>query len=228
MARMADNAEEQLRSLEAALATATHDLRTPLSVVHTTTSMLLNPKYNLGPEQVREQHERIRRNVDLMNRILGDLVDMVHLRSGKLALNSRSVRLDEVLREAVTAQEAPARDKGLQLSFDGNGDELQAQADPARLAQLFQKLLGNAIELCKSGDRIQVSSRRLDGQAHIDIVDSGPGTSPEDESFLKSRAGMSLLIARGIVDAHGGKIACIARPGAGTTFNITLPLAADR
>ena len=66
-----------LRAREDVLAIVSHDMRTPLAVVHTTTSMLLNPKYKLGPEQIREQHERIRRNVDLMNRMIGDLLTTI-------------------------------------------------------------------------------------------------------------------------------------------------------
>jgi len=65
------------KSLEAALAKMTHDLRTPLSVVHTTTSMLLNPKYSFTPEQVREHLERVLRNADVLNRLVGELAELV-------------------------------------------------------------------------------------------------------------------------------------------------------
>ena len=68
--------DEKLKSLEAALTKLAHDLRTPLSVVHTTTSMLLNPKYSFTPEQVREHHERIRRNVEILNRLVGELSEL--------------------------------------------------------------------------------------------------------------------------------------------------------
>jgi K+-sensing histidine kinase KdpD len=65
--------DDKLKSLEAALTKMAHDLRTPLSVVHTTTNMLLNPKYKFNEEQMREQHERIQRNVAVMNRLIGEL-----------------------------------------------------------------------------------------------------------------------------------------------------------
>jgi K+-sensing histidine kinase KdpD len=70
--------DDKLKSLEASLAKLAHDLRTPLAVVHTTTNMLLNPKYQLAPEQVREQHERIRRNVEVLNRLVGELAELAH------------------------------------------------------------------------------------------------------------------------------------------------------
>ena len=80
-----------MRAREDVLAIVSHDLRTPLSVVHTTASMLLNPKYQLTAQQVREQHERIRRNVDLMNRMIGDLMDVVALRGGKLSIDAKPI-----------------------------------------------------------------------------------------------------------------------------------------
>ncbi len=217
-------------------AIVSHDLRTPLAVVHTTTSMLLNPKYNLTPVQVREQHERIRRNVDQMNRMIGDLMDMVHLRSGQLSINPTTVIVNEVLREAVVIHENPARDKGVQLSYDAGTDVMRAEADRARLMQLFQNLIGNAVKFCKAGDTINVSSRTHGRSALIDIADSGPGITAEDlphifdpyysasQRHQKTGTGLGLFIAKGIVDAHRGQIRCASEPGVGTTFNITLPL----
>jgi K+-sensing histidine kinase KdpD len=68
--------DERTKDLEAALSKMAHDLRTPLAVVHTTTNMLLNPKYQFTEAQVREQHERIQRNVEVMNRLIGELSEM--------------------------------------------------------------------------------------------------------------------------------------------------------
>ncbi|HEV7609395.1 MAG TPA: histidine kinase dimerization/phospho-acceptor domain-containing protein [Steroidobacteraceae bacterium] len=68
--------DDKLKDLEAVLAKMAHDMRTPLAVVHTTTSMLLNPKYSFQPEQMREQHERIRRNVEILNRLVGELTEL--------------------------------------------------------------------------------------------------------------------------------------------------------
>jgi two-component system sensor histidine kinase/response regulator len=237
--RQREALKQAVQARDDVLAIVSHDMRTPLSVVHTTTSMLLNPKYNLTPAQVREQHERIRRNVDQMNRMIGDLMDMVHLRSGKLSINPKPTVVNDVLREAVTAHEAPARDKGLQLSYDAGTDVMRAEADRARLMQLFQNLLGNAVKFTKAGDSINVTSRTRGSHAQIEIADSGPGISPDDLPHIfdpyysasnkhqKTGTGLGLYIAKGIVDAHGGTIRCVSEPGVGTTFNITLPLAAN-
>ena len=68
--------DEKSKGLEAVLAKMAHDLRTPLSVVHTTTNMLLNPKYQFTPDQVREQHQRIQRNVEVMDRLIAQLSEL--------------------------------------------------------------------------------------------------------------------------------------------------------
>jgi signal transduction histidine kinase len=220
--------EENLLPTEDVLSRVSHDLRTPLAVVHTTTSLLLNPKYQLTPEQVREQLERIRRNVELMNRMLGELADLAHLRAGKLSINPKPIDVNEPLREAVAAQEAPAREKGLTLSYDAGTDALRASADRGRLAQLFQSLLGNALETCKAGDRITVTSRAHGNTAQIEVADSGPGIPAADLPHVfeprYSGTGFGLCIAKGIVDAHGGQIRCVSEAGAGTTFTCKLPL----
>jgi signal transduction histidine kinase len=236
--RQREQLKQAVQARDDVLAIVSHDMRTPLAVVHTTTSMLLNPKYKLTPEQVRDQHERIRRNVDLMNRMIGDLMDMVNLRAGRLSINPKPTVVNEVLREAITAHEAPAREKGLQLQYDAGTDVMRAEADRARLMQLFQNLLGNAVKFSKSGDTIHVTSRTRGNHAQIEIADSGPGISPDDlphifdpyysasKKHQKSGTGLGLYIAKGIVDAHGGTIRCSSEPGVGTTFNITLPLTA--
>ncbi len=225
-----------VRAREDVLAIVSHDLRTPLAVLHTTASMLLNPKYQLTPQQVREQHERIKRNVDLMNRMIGDLMDLASLRAGKLSIDAKPTVINDVLREAVTVHEAPARDKDITLVYESSSDVMYAEADRARLMQLFQNLIGNAVKFCKSGDRITVTSRTRGGSAYIDISDTGPGISAEDLPLIfdpyfsaskkhqKTGTGLGLYIGKGIVDAHGGQILCGSEPGLGTTFSVVLPL----
>jgi signal transduction histidine kinase len=235
--RQREQLQQAVQAREDALAIVSHDLRTPLAVLHTTTTLLLNPKYNLSAEQIREQHERIRRNVDLMNRMIDDLMDMVSLRTGVLSIDPKSIVVNDALRDAVTAHEAPARDKGLSLTYDAGTDVMRAEADRARLMQLFQNLIGNAIKFCKPGDSVTVTSRTRGTEAQIEIADSGPGIAADDLPHIfdpyysasrkhqKTGTGLGLYIAKGIVDAHGGQIRCNSEPGVGTTFNVTLPLA---
>jgi len=70
---------DKSNDLESALIKIVHDLRTPLAVVHTTSNMLLNPKYKLSETQVREQHERIQRNAEILNRLIGELSELAKI-----------------------------------------------------------------------------------------------------------------------------------------------------
>jgi signal transduction histidine kinase len=228
-----------LRAREDVLAIVSHDLRTPLSVVQTSASLLLSPRYLLTPQQVREEHDRIKRNVELMNRMIGDLLDMANLRVGKLSIDPRPTVINDVLREAVTAHEALAHDKGVIVDYEPGRESMAAQADRARLLQLLQNLLGNAIKFCRAADRIRVTTRVCGSWAQIDIADTGPGIAPEDlphifdpyysasDKHKETGTGLGLYISKGIVEAHGGQLGCSSKPGMGTTFTITLPLIAE-
>jgi signal transduction histidine kinase len=113
---------------------------------------------------------------------------------------------------------------------------MRAEADRARLMQLFQNLIGNAVKFCKPGGTVTITSRTQGRYGQIEIADSGPGIAADDLPHIfdpyfsasrkhqKNGTGLGLYIAKGIVDAHGGQIRCHSEPGVGTTFNVTLPL----
>jgi len=86
--------DEKLKGLEAVLAKMAHDLRTPLAVVHTTTNMLLNPKYKFTEEQVREQLQRIQRNVEVMDRLVSELSELARPASEAATGDSRPTHID--------------------------------------------------------------------------------------------------------------------------------------
>jgi two-component system sensor histidine kinase BaeS len=160
--------------------------------------------------------------------MLADLADLANLRAGKFSIDPQPIDVNEPLRAVVAAQEAPAREKGLTLKLEAGTEALRASADHARLAQVFQSLLGSAFETCRSGDRITVTCRAHGNSAQIEVADSGPGIPAADLPHVfearNSGRGFGLCIAKGIVDAHGGQIRCVSEPGTGTTFTCTLPL----
>ena len=86
--------DENSKDLRDVVSKMAHDLRTPLAVVHTTTNMLLNPKYKFSEQQVREQHERIRRNVEVMDRLIGQLSELAKPASGDSAADSDAATRD--------------------------------------------------------------------------------------------------------------------------------------
>ncbi len=226
---------QAVRIREDVLAMVTHDLRTPLAVIHASTTVFLDARYKPTPDQAREQHQRILRNVDLMNRMIGDLMDMVNLRSGRLSIKRRPESVQALMHESVLAHEAPAREKGLQLEYAAVGNDIQVDCDRARLVQVFSNLLGNAVKFCRAGDSIRVRSDARGSVVSFEVSDTGPGIAAADLPHIfdpywsarKHKAagnGLGLYIAKGIVEAHGGHITVESAPEEGATFFITLPI----
>jgi K+-sensing histidine kinase KdpD len=86
--------DENSKDLRDVLSKMAHDLRTPLAVVHTTTNMLLNPKYKFSDEQIREQHQRIQRNVEIMNRLADQLSEIAKPGSGNQPADGKAATID--------------------------------------------------------------------------------------------------------------------------------------
>jgi signal transduction histidine kinase len=194
-----------------------HNIRTPLSVLQTTASMLLNPKYQFTPEQQREQLERLRRNVELLNRIAGQLSDILNLQDSR-ASSPEPLDANEVLREGITGLEATARDKGIVLIGETCAGEARIRADRLQLAQLLRHLLAGALDRGKNGERVTVRSVAQDGEFRIDIHESGAGIVDAD------MADPALYISREIAQLNGGGLRIAPQSGAGSTTTLTLPL----
>jgi signal transduction histidine kinase len=194
-----------------------HNLRTPLSVLHTTTSMLLNPKYQFTPEQQREQLERLRRNVELLNRIAGQLSDILILQ-GSRPSDPEPLDANEALREGISGLEATARDKGIVLTCETGAGGAHVRADRLQLAQLVRHLLAGALDRGKNGEHVTVRSLAQDGEFRIDIHESGAGIVDAD------MADPSLYISREIAQLNGGGLRIAPQSGAGSTITLTLPL----
>ena len=108
-------------------------------------------------------------------------------------------------------------------------------ADPARVEQILLILLDNALRHTPAGGSITVSSRRAPNEACLEVADTGEGIPAEDQPFVFDRfyrgdpsregrsAGLGLAIARGLAEAHGGRIDLVSAPGAGSTFTLHIP-----
>lgn len=227
--------EQAVRIREDVLAIVSHDLRTPLGVIHASTAVFLDPRYAPTPAQARDQYLRIMRNVDLMNRMIGDLLDMVNLRSGRLSIQWKVEPMRGLIQESVAVYEKPAREKGLQLELHPLAQDIQMSCDRARLVQVFSNLLGNAVKFCKAGDSITVRSAARGGVLTFEVADTGPGIAASDLPHIfdpywsagkhkSSGTGLGLYIAKGIVEAHGGNLRVTSEAGNGATFCVTLPV----
>ncbi|HET7612852.1 MAG TPA: GAF domain-containing sensor histidine kinase [Gemmatimonadaceae bacterium] len=242
-ARSYDAAQELRRRAELVanaraevLGVVAHDLRNPLSLIVTTTELL--EEEDLEAEQRRKVLEIAKRAGKQMNRLIGDLLDTVQLESGRLNLVLEDLDVATLFAHLADTFGPLAARKGISLVGNTPAEGLSVPADEFRLLQAMGNLLGNAIKFTPEGGEVTFSARHDGTSVLFEVSDTGPGIPPEQvthlfEQFWQARkndkrgVGLGLTIAKGIVEAHGGRIWVNSAPGEGSTFAFAIP-AGDR
>ena len=230
---------EQLRELDRLkdefIAAVSHELRTPLTSIIGYIELLEDEGVD-GPNTGRFA-EVIGRNAEQLLRLVGDLLFLSRMRSGKLALELQSIDLAEIAAEAVAEVRPDAQLKNIDLVLSLAPVPLFA-ADPGRIGQLLGSLLSNAVKFTGIGGLVEITTGVTDGQAVLTIADTGMGIPAADlerifERFYRTEAatrrvipgtGLGLAIATAIADAHHGAITVESAEGQGSTFTVRLPL----
>jgi signal transduction histidine kinase len=172
-----------------------------------------------------------------MNRLIGDLIDVVSIDAGKLRIVPQVEDTRALLAEAVAMFEASAAEKGVRLEYVAAPLGLRAPCDHDRIFQVLANLISNALKFTPPGGKVVLRGDREGGAVHLSVSDSGSGIpaamlKPIFERFWQvgeddqRGLGLGLHIARCIVDAHGGRIWAESALGAGSTFHFTLPASA--
>jgi PAS domain S-box-containing protein len=232
---------ERLRELDALkdefLALVSHELRTPLTSIVGYLEYLVDGKVgDLSDEQLGMLRV-IERNADRLTRLVSDLLLVAQVDAGKLALEESEVDLVVLAGHCVEAARPAAARKGVELALDA-GPVPVLRADPARLAQLLDNLLANAVKFTPAGGRVEVAVRAGERTALVDVADTGPGISPEEQQYLFDRfyrteraardavpgSGLGLAIAKALAEAHEGTLSVASELGRGARFTIELPL----
>jgi two-component system, OmpR family, sensor histidine kinase MtrB len=216
------------------LAGIVHDLRNPLSVLRM--SQALNHRIS-SPDDARRAMSVVQRQVDMLDRLVGDLLDAVRIEAGELELRPAACDVRDLLRDAVELHRAGIDRHRIQL--DVPSAPLVVEADPVRLMQVLNNLLSNAIKYSPDGGTVGVSAAWTQDEVRIAVRDEGMGIPSEDhdlifEPFQRSSlhrdivpgAGLGLSVSRRIVTAHGGKLELTSSPGSGSTFVVRLQAAA--
>jgi PAS domain S-box-containing protein len=229
--------EEQLRvavqSRERVLAAVSHDLRNPLNTIQLTSATLLSQL--AGDQRWRRHLEIIHRSCLRMEHLITDLLDMASIGAGRLSIEIRPERANDVLREALNLHQPLADEKRITLMLRALAESVLIECDRQRVMQVFENLVGNALKFCRAGDTVTLGCERADGAVCFWVEDTGPGIQPELLARLfdpywsgpgsPSGVGLGLYIARGIVERHGGRIDVETPLGRGTRFFFTIPIA---
>jgi two-component system sensor histidine kinase KdpD len=210
-----------------------HDIKTPLTSIKAAVTSLLG---GAEPDQ-RELLTIIDEEADRLNRLAAEVVAMARIEAGKLHLEKRPVAAAEIVSNALSALPADARPVTVNMAA-----ELPlVDADPEFAAQVVKQLVENALKYSPGGSPVVVSAERRDARIVIGVADHGPGIEENErarifDKFFRGRrhrfdtkgTGMGLAIAKGIVEAHGGRIWVESEPGQGSVFYFALPAIGGR
>lgn len=224
---------ERLRLLTEFITSASHEFRTPLSIINLKMHLIRRLAHT---EAINEHIDGVTAQV---NNILG-LVESL-LRMSRLDPSAErsffAIRLEDVLRGALASLEHDAAEKGAQTSFSAEiGTLPEIVADPDALHTAFYNIIENAVRYTPPGGTVTLRTQaQPDGALRVEISDTGPGIGPEhlphifkafyraDKARTTPGLGLGLTIARKAVELHGGDIHVQSAPGAGTTVTVTLP-----
>ncbi len=224
--RVIDAREEILRIVA-------HDLRSPLNTISMATNLLLDIP---ATESDRVKRLKIiKRTGEGMERLIKDLLSVTAIEAGRLSIDPRKLRVEDLFRDASEMLEATVREKSITLTVDRAADLPPVRGDPTRVLQVFSNLVGNAVKFTPAGGVITLSAARAEGVVQCTIADTGSGIPPEElprifGKFWQSKrgdhrgVGLGLAIARGIVEAHGGSIGVRSEVGRGSVFSFSLPV----
>jgi signal transduction histidine kinase len=235
MAAQLAEEEQQRRRLFAGIA---HELRTPLAVIQGTLEGMLDRVIEPTPERIAGLHSQ----AVLLKRLITDLRDLSLAQAGQLQLHRRTIDAAGVVRETLEALAPLADERTVALRVEAPAHLPPVNADPDRLRQVVQNLVENALRHTPAGGEVRVMLQGGNGEGvQMMIVDTGSGIRAEDlphifEHFYRTDAsrarssggtGMGLAIVKSLVEAHGGRVSVESAPGAGSTFTVTLPRAAQ-
>jgi signal transduction histidine kinase len=212
------------------ISNASHELRTPLTL------MRANADYALRSSSTDEREKSLHDivgEVDYMNRLVEDLLLLSRLDAHRLTLANEPVVLEELLNETARQVEKLAATKSVSLNVESTAGTVRG--DRVRLRQVLLILLDNALRFTPSGGTIRMASKVNNREVVITVADSGPGIPPEHLPHIFDRFyqvpgqtgdergnGLGLSIAKGLVEAHHGKIGITSQPGKGTSVRIVL------
>ena len=169
-----------------------------------------------------------------MTRLVDDLLDVARVEAWELRIRPDPIPADTLVADALQVHGHAAASRLLTVHSDVPGDLPPVLADRDRVLQVFSNLLSNAIKFTPEGGTIRVSAQVRGNEVVFSVADSGPGIAPDEIGYLFDRfwqatharragAGLGLAIAKGIVEAHGGRIWVESELGRGTVFAFSLP-----
>jgi signal transduction histidine kinase len=217
------------------IATVSHDLKQPLSVMNGYTELLLMHRKldDTGISFI----DMVRKSIQNMRQLIDDLLDLAKIESG-IRLELEPVALNDILYECVKALQPTVSSKNMTVTVETSDTLPDVMADRIRLQQVFSNLIGNAVKYTPPEGWVRVAANNQNGSIRVVIQDNGLGISPEDQAHVFERfyrvrrpetdsiegTGLGLAIVRSLVEAHNGQITLESKLGQGSSFTLSLPV----
>ena len=219
------------------VATASHELKTPLTSIRLAVYMLLEEATGPLTSKQTEMLLDARENCERLLAMVNNLLDIARLEEGQRQLDTIPQTPESLLRAAADAVRPRAEDKGVDIVIQVPPNLPEVAADPTRMGTALRNLLDNALTYTDAGGRITLEASLVQDGVDLMVTDTGVGIPTEYQArvfekffrvpnqSLGSGTGLGLAIVREIVIAHSGTVSCISQPGVGTSFHLTLPVA---
>jgi signal transduction histidine kinase len=219
-------------------ANVSHELRTPLTLILSPVDELIE---KLRPSAERDALKVVRRNATRLLRMIDDLLDLARLESGGLRLRIMQFDPCDLARRVAENAMPAARAKDVELVFDSDSAPAERYGDPHRIEIILTNLVGNAMKFTPPGGRIQVSVFHNSAGTSVEVMDTGPGISRDEQQRIFDRfhqtetserrqqggVGIGLALARELAQLHGGSLTVDSQLGEGSTFTLFLKSGKD-
>ncbi|HEV3234804.1 MAG TPA: ATP-binding protein [Candidatus Dormibacteraeota bacterium] len=219
--------------------TASHELRTPMTVLSGYMDMMSDGSLGRVPNGWAKPISQVKLKVIELNRLVQMMLDASRSESADLKLDLEETDIGPVLELAIAAQEADADRAGAYLQFDAPPGPAMARFDRDKILVVLRNLVENAVKYSPAGSTIDIGHQEVDGEVRIWVADRGPGIRAGDkahvfEQFYRVQhrdqgaiggTGLGLYIVRQLTEAQGGTISIEDRSGGGSIFTVTLPRA---
>jgi PAS domain S-box-containing protein len=233
--RAEEEAQRATHVREELLAIVAHDLRNPLGSIRTSANLLERVAAGNEP-RIEKTARSIIRSTERMDRLIGDLLDFALIQAGRMTIERQAFGAASLIQESVEMFKPLAATKEVRL--DGSAeDDLLLDGDRDRVLQILSNVVGNAVKFTPETGSVALRVRRSGRDGLFAVTDTGPGMTDEDVSRMWNRfwqakrgrasggVGLGLSIAKGLVEAHQGRIWVDSSVGVGTTLFFTIPLA---
>jgi signal transduction histidine kinase len=233
----ADARQRELENLRRDLiAWVSHDLHTPLASIRAILEALADGMVE-DPETVQRYLRTAQKDIEALSSLIDDLFQMAQLDAGGLPLELGMNSISDLISDTLESFKELAARQGVALTGEVEPKVDLLWMDAQRIGRVLNNLIGNALRHTPEGGYIHVHAAALPQGVRVEVTDSGEGIRPEDLPYVfdrfyrgeKSRnratggAGLGLAIARGIIEAHGGRIAVESQPAQFTRFYFILP-----